>query len=654
MAIRERLVYAIDVVTDGATNGLRGFKAAINDANTTAGKFKAGAGAAFESVKAHAGQLALGVGVGLVTAGIKASQQFTTLALDVEKFSQATGLSTEEASRWIEVAGDLGISTEQIQGGFVRLEKAIAGNSPAFKTLGIELQKTADGTVDVSATMLQAIRALDGVQDPMQRAKLASELFGRGFADMSELVLGDATAIKSALDDVSESKIIDQEEIEKAKKQREALDNLNDAVEDLSLALGETLTPALTAVAEGVTDFNEALEDFHIDDVISKTTQWGGKLKDLFPTFLNLKSQAEGLGRTFSKIFNVGGISEENKKLIDSWNDASEAAEGFDRSLLHGLTSFDAVHAAVLEQTGDLTAANIVAVEWAETNEEVAEVTEEVANVVGSYSDKLKALREAYDPATAAARLNKEATEKKAEADAEAAEAAQRHQDALEAVRDAMDAQRQSALDLVGGDIAVRDAQREAATAAAELSEALKENTDDLGAAGAAIDAAAQAQLEAASAAAEYRAKQMEANGQTVDARTKAQLMKEELQRLVGQLDGPLAAAIQRYIDQLGAIPSDVRTNLTVTTRQGDTGQIRTGGRAIGGPVSPGGLYEVNENGSTEVLQQGGRTFIIPSRNGRVTPAAAGASTSVTIINNRRDLTAADVAQAIQMAELAR
>ncbi|QTK37261.1 phage tail length tape measure family protein [Xanthomonas citri] len=50
------------------------------------------------------------------------------------------------------------------------------------------------------------------------------------------------------------------------------------------------------------------------------------------------------------------------------------------------------------------------------------------------------------------------------------------------------------------------------------------------------------------------------------------------------------------------------------------------GGRANGGPVLPGSLYEVGEGGDPELFQQGGRSYLIPGNRGQVVPAAPMAS----------------------------
>ncbi|MCY1515345.1 hypothetical protein D9M68_499280 [compost metagenome] len=54
------------------------------------------------------------------------------------------------------------------------------------------------------------------------------------------------------------------------------------------------------------------------------------------------------------------------------------------------------------------------------------------------------------------------------------------------------------------------------------------------------------------------------------------------------------------------------------------------GGRANGGPVSAGSLYEVGEFNRPEVLHMGGKQYMIPGNNGNVTPIRGGA----TVVNN--------------------
>lgn len=60
------------------------------------------------------------------------------------------------------------------------------------------------------------------------------------------------------------------------------------------------------------------------------------------------------------------------------------------------------------------------------------------------------------------------------------------------------------------------------------------------------------------------------------------------------------------------------------------------GGRASGGPTSPGKMYEVNEQGTPELLEYGGREFLLSGkRSGYVRPlTAGGAGGAGTVISN--------------------
>lgn len=73
------------------------------------------------------------------------------------------------------------------------------------------------------------------------------------------------------------------------------------------------------------------------------------------------------------------------------------------------------------------------------------------------------------------------------------------------------------------------------------------------------------------------------------------------------------------------------------------------GGRAMGGPVTAGSFYEVGEFNRPELLELGGRQYLIPGDDGRVTPAggsASGGQVNNVTINIGGDARARDVRDA--------
>lgn len=245
--LTERLKLLLSL--DGADKVVEGFqktgKSADKDLGNAEGKLdklgstltKTGAGAvAFAGV----------AGAGLV----KAATAFTGLALEAGKMADATGLSVEEASRWIEVAGDVGVSTETVQGSFQKFNKAVADGKPSLQEYGVEIAKTKDGVVDANGTFINAIDVIGRIEDPTKRAQAAQELFGRSYGEIAELIETGADGVKTALAEVSEGKVINEDELAKAKEFRASMDALKDAGEDLMLAIGQGVTPVLAGFAD--------------------------------------------------------------------------------------------------------------------------------------------------------------------------------------------------------------------------------------------------------------------------------------------------------------------------------------------------------------------------------------------------------------------
>jgi hypothetical protein len=609
LIVANRITTIIDFITDSAQRSVKTFRTAVSEAEGAAGKFKAGASSALATVSANAGSLALAGGAALVTFGAKAVGAFTDGALAAGKFSDASGLAVEDASRWQEVAGDLGGDAEKFATAFVKMEKAIATNGPAVKELGIEVIRTDDGLADMNATMLDAIDRLGGIKDPTDRAKAATELFGRGFADMAEIVLGDADEIKKRLEEVSGAQVFDADEVEKARRFRDAMDNLRDSAEQIMLVVGEALVPALSDAAEQVTDLTEGVNElksaFDSIPAVPKAVElWFKYLSPRAMLVDNTTKLYKAVGNLGKNLFGLGDDGRKATLAVEALDDALDPiidsiAEAADKAtLLDGALSplTESILAAVeAEQrqaesaTANATAADLYVESLGmlpAALERAQDATIEQIETDAIYR------QQARDIADEMESKGIRVLEEKAAADDRAAEAAQRHREQIDLVVDALDRQRDAAVQLIGGDIAVRETQRRAAEEVEELNAVLADQETTLGEAGAAIDEAVDAQLRAAQSAADYKEQQAKANGITVDSKEEARLYKQELELLVAQLDGPIAAALQVYIDQLNAIPKTIGTTLILNTpgRVGDFAAPEVGGQfalngAAGAPV---------------------------------------------------------------------
>src|SRR5690606_7200984 len=115
----------------------------------------------------------------------------------------ATGLAVEDASRWIEVAGDIGVESSVLEKAFGKLNREIGNGSTELEKYGIGVVRAKDGTVDMNATVLAAIDTIKKIEDPTKRAAAGQAAFGRGWQEMAELINMGAEDIAANLAAVS-------------------------------------------------------------------------------------------------------------------------------------------------------------------------------------------------------------------------------------------------------------------------------------------------------------------------------------------------------------------------------------------------------------------------------------------------------------------
>jgi hypothetical protein len=225
----------IPILTEFSDSGIKAakaafgnFKTAVGDAQGGMNKFKAGSKVALDAVKANAGNLAIAGAAAFGTFATKAITAFQDIALASGKFADATGLSVEDASRYLEVAGDLSIPVDAVEGAIGRLNKTIGADPDKVRNLGVDLVYLNDGSLDVNATFLKTIERIKGIKDPAEKARVAAQLLGKGWQSMAELIELGADDLKASLDSVSGAQVISDEELAKAKEYRETVQALGD------------------------------------------------------------------------------------------------------------------------------------------------------------------------------------------------------------------------------------------------------------------------------------------------------------------------------------------------------------------------------------------------------------------------------------------
>ncbi len=228
------------------------FKGAVAGAEGGMGKLKAGSKVAFDAISANAATFATAAAGAVVTFAAQGISAFQDLALSADKFAGATGLAVDEASRLMEVTGDLGIEAGTVETAIGKMNTNLGKSPDLFEELGVQVEYAKDGTVDANETFLNVIDRLNKIKDPAEKARVATQLLGKGWRDMSNLISMGSDDLRKSLASVSDAKTISPQEAEKARKFRDNMDNLKDTIEDLSLQIGETLVPALSTAVEQI------------------------------------------------------------------------------------------------------------------------------------------------------------------------------------------------------------------------------------------------------------------------------------------------------------------------------------------------------------------------------------------------------------------
>lgn len=307
--------------------------------------------------------------VGAIKTVGDAVRETTDYANTVRKLSLTLSLGTEETSRIIQVFDDYGVSADRVKVALDMMSKN--GIAPSIDSLA----KLSDKVL--------------AMQDPTERAAALSKIFGRNWADVSEVLFQGGDAIRKQSAAISSNLILTEKEVAASRQYEIATDNLNDAVTGLKTRIGNQLIPVLTTLANALNDCLTAQ-----DDVTSST-------KEVYNSYEDYKSAVDAaLKENGMFIDSQGRLATHNGVLQKSFNyltkeewDAIAAGNAMTDSFKR-----EAMHAgATAGEIGDLT----------DATEEVADAFH-FGNVEASFlnrtmavaADDTKEMAEAFGLAT--------------------------------------------------------------------------------------------------------------------------------------------------------------------------------------------------------------------------------------------------------------
>lgn len=500
----ERVQILFDLVgADKAASQLGKFKSEVSAAEGFGGKLKATGQGVFDfATKTAGGMTALATGA--VAFASKAIGEFQSLALEADKTAAAMGTGVEDASRWIEVSGDLGVSTDAIATAAGRLNKEVSKGT--LEKYGIDAENAND-------RLIETLAYIGGITNSAEQARVGAELLGKGWQSLSPIFAefrGDAEGLRKALADVSDAKVITDEEVAKAKRFRDAMDELKGVVEDFTINVGGQLVPMLSDFA----------------DVLTRTENALGAVTDMIP----------GVGDGFAKMVNPLA------KLGDGLATATDSSNSFTERL-RGL--------------GQATVGQVPGLGW------LASGLLDVKDKTDKAADAQRQFGPTADEVTAAFK-------KVADQEKETAEASELLAETSLAVADAMNEQVDAAFKLGDATLALSNAQNDWQQTLQALPEDLKSADGDLLKMQDTLNKGVSSANDMAEANVRVGEEAAKAAGRTTTAASKMDAYNTSMVKAASQASGPLRTAILDYIATVNGIPTDVVTDIQAAIDRGD------------------------------------------------------------------------------------
>lgn len=454
---------------------------------------------------------AIGAGVGGAVVGLaKMASGFTDLALAADKFARTSGLSVEEASRWIAVADDIGVGADDVAKAFDRMQKSIG--TGVLDKLGLSDLKGADAT----ASFVNIAGHLQSITDETERAAEASAIFGKGWTSVSELLMSDTGTITEALGQVSDAQVINPEEVAKAKQYRKAMDDLGDSFSDIGTTIGEAAVPALANFAEGLAKIVSSPAFGQVLNVLKDVLDISGQVAGGVATIL-------GAGSEPAKVEGLQALTDTLSALKAAGVDSLEAYDAYAKSVNKGV-DLEPFH------------------EQARTAVEVRDGMAYAAKAQAEYDAKTRAAAKSTEDAA------------KAEADRKKG-----LEDLLKATQDATDAQRDYA-----------DLNRALPALLADQTKAIEEANKAKGKDAELNEKAVDTNIKVADSIVKQAEAQAKANGTTLSASKSQELWNASMLESASRLSGPVQKSVLDYIADVNKIPPEKVSEIQAAIDKGD------------------------------------------------------------------------------------
>ena len=228
-----------------------GLNGAEGKAKGFGGKLKSGLGKA-----AKAGAVAVAaVGTAAIATGgavVKATGQVAEYGDNIEKMSQKMGMSFQAYQEWDQIMQHNGSSIDSVRTSMVTLAKQAGKNSDAFQALGISEEEVAN--LSQEELFNRVITGLQGMDEGLERTKIATELLGRGAKELGPLLNMSAEETEKMRQRTHElGGVMSDEAVKASAAYQDSLQDLQFAMSGIKRNAVANFLPGMVDVMDGLT-----------------------------------------------------------------------------------------------------------------------------------------------------------------------------------------------------------------------------------------------------------------------------------------------------------------------------------------------------------------------------------------------------------------
>ena len=178
-------------------------------------------------------------------AGISAYKE---QAADAIALSRALGITAEGANVLATAIGNVHLSNDVYLDGTRAVTRALNSNESGFRKMGIATRDANGDLLPMQQIIANTASALQEYQAGADRNVMANQLLGRSYEDVVKISKINDEVMRDAKKEVEDyHKQLDPEMVQ---RYRDAMENLGDAGEGVGLAIGRGAMPAMTELAE--------------------------------------------------------------------------------------------------------------------------------------------------------------------------------------------------------------------------------------------------------------------------------------------------------------------------------------------------------------------------------------------------------------------